>query len=441
MKILFPLLVLSLMITGVNAQDGKAHLKSAEKSMKNYLKGSMDDLASYQAALGSFDAAFKDGKISSDAKNWIKKGNLFNDLTEKQIQTKLIQPDAVVADTKSGVVACESYMKALDIATKGGDIKNAVKGLSALEGTLSNVAVQLYKEKNYADAFYNFDATIKAKDKLVEQGESSRLDDPVLYNDQIFFTSVSAYFANMIEESKPYLMILLELEENLPDSVASNKPFAYEALYKIYTTDGEEEKALKLLNEGRTLFPDDTGLLFAEINFYLEAGRNLELIEKLKIAREKEPENVSVVTTLGNVYDQLSVTAREEGNAEKADEYFGAAEGYYNEVLAVNKNDFTATYSIGALYYNKAAAMTEGINALANDFTKEGSEKYTRLKEEMDGYFEEAMPYFLAAEQIDNQDLNTLIALREIYARNNQFDKVTEYKDKYDAAAAKASEN
>ena len=95
--------------------------------------------------------------------------------------------------------------------------------------------------------------------------------------------------------------------------------------------------------------------------------------------------------------------------------------------------NFDAVYSQGALYYNKAATYTERINELANDFSAEGTKKYDALKAEMDALFEEALPFFLKAEEMNSKDLNTLIALREINARVNNMEKVTEYKNKIDA--------
>jgi hypothetical protein len=57
----------------------------------------------------------------------------------------------------------------------------------------------------------------------------------------------------------------------------------------------------------------------------------------------------------------------------------------------------------------------------------------------MDSYFSQAMPYFLKAEGIDGSDLNTLIALKEIYARSNEMEKVGEYKAKIEALQAEGN--
>jgi hypothetical protein len=51
----------------------------------------------------------------------------------------------------------------------------------------------------------------------------------------------------------------------------------------------------------------------------------------------------------------------------------------------------------------------------------------------MDEAFAKAQPFFQQAETINPKDLNTLIALREIYARQENYPKVDEYKAKIEA--------
>ena len=85
------------------------------------------------------------------------------------------------------------------------------------------------------------------------------------------------------------------------------------------------------------------------------------------------------------------------------------------------------------MYYNKAASLTTEINELANDYSSAGTKKYDERKSEMDGYFNEALPYFENAHNLNASDVNTIIALKEIYARKNMFDKVNEMKEKLDA--------
>ncbi|MEN0006856.1 MAG: hypothetical protein AAF798_22070, partial [Bacteroidota bacterium] len=183
--------------------------------------------------------------------------------------------------------------------------------------------------------------------------------------------------------------------------------------------DSGMEKAYTYLKTGRDKYPEDISLLFAEINHYLTTGRLDELIGKLKKAIDKEPDNKSLYSTLGNVYDNLYQKEYTAGNVEKANEYFNSALEYYNKATEKDPTFVDAIYSIGALYYNKAASMTQELNKLADDYSKEGLKKYDAKKAEMFAQFDEALPWFKKAESLNPNDINTLIALKEIFARKD----------------------
>ena len=155
-------------------------------------------------------------------------------------------------------------------------------------------------------------------------------------------------------------------------------------------------------------------------------------MDKLKKAIAAEPTNVSVYNTLGSVYDQLNQKERSADNTSKADEYFNNALDYYNQAIGIDPANFDAVYSQGALYYNKAAGMTAKLNEYANDFSSEGTKKYNKLKEEMDATFKSALPFFQKAETLNPSDTNTMIALKEIFARMCDFEKSNMYKEKLD---------
>src|SRR5690606_4134777 len=107
--------------------------------------------------------------------------------------------------------------------------------------------------------------------------------------------------------------------------------------------------AYQYLKAGREKYPDEVSLLFAEINHFLKIGKLDELINKLKMAIDKEPDNVSLYITMGSVFDKLYQNEFEAGHAEKAAEYFDGALEYYNKTLEKNPKEFGAQYGIGAL--------------------------------------------------------------------------------------------
>src|SRR5690606_38609536 len=102
------------------------------------------------------------------------------------------------------------------------------------------------------------------------------------------------------------------------------------------------------------------------------------------------------------VYDNLY--QQSQPGSEEAKEYFEKAKINYEKALEVKPGDFTAIYSIGALFYNKAAKVVDEMNELANDLSKEGMKKYDMKKLEMEKLFDQALPYFIEAESMDPND-------------------------------------
>jgi len=121
--------------------------------------------------------------------------------------------------------------------------------------------------------------------------------------------------------------------------------------------------------------------------------------------------------TLGNAYDNLYQAMLKEKNEEKAIEYFNEAKNYHEQAIAKDPANVDAVYSVGALYYNKAAFRTQEMSALPEDFSAAGIKRLNDMRNLIMGFFEQALPYFQKAESLAPNDLNTLIALSEIYAR------------------------
>ena len=144
-----------------------------------------------------------------------------------------------------------------------------------------------------------------------------------------------------------------------------------------------------------------------------------------------EPDNTSVYVTLGQIYDKL-YQDQAATDPVQAEENFNKAMSYYKQALEKDPKSFDAVYSIGALWYNKAASYSVDLNALSNDYSSAGTKKYEAIKSKMDETFAKALPFFLQAEQLNGKDVNTLVALKEIYARQDKLDIVEQYKQKLD---------
>lgn len=426
MKRIVIALVAVMSMSTLTFAQGEKSLKKASKSLSQFTSD-FSNLAALDEAKAYITEAFQDEKVASSAKSWNTRGDILRNIADSQIKKQLIDPSFELKDVSSGPEAVDAYMKAMELATKKGDKKNAISGLQETEGVLNNVGIGLYNAEKYVDAFKSFMGELKASKALGEMGESSRLDEGTLRTEKLFFAGLTGFYAEDYDQS------IATLEE--AEATGTSDATLYQFLYEGYNKKGNTEKALAALNTGREKFPEDSGLLFSEINYYLASGELEKMTSKLEMALEQEPDNTSVMTTLGQVYDQLHVKAGEAGDVDQSLAYFDQALGHYNNALNTDPENFDINYSIGALYYNKAASYTAALTEAANDFSAAGNKKYDEIKETMGGYFDQALPYFLKSDEIDSNDRNTLIALKEIYVRKDMFDKSEEYKARLEAIA------
>lgn len=406
------------------AQEYKKQLKNANKTLAKYFIDPVANKADLATAIASIDQIFSAADASADPEAWLTKGQIFNEIAKAEMNKKVLDPAYVLATPNAGLDALAAFNNAITKAVKKSHTKDALDGIRANEDLTNNIAITYFQAQDYDNAYTNFNGTLQAHKTLKDNKLASRLDDAAVKSDQIFYTAVAGHFGKNKEGALPLFEELY--------AAGKAQPLVYEALYTHYS-EKDIAKATQYLEAGRAANPDDSGLLFAEINYYLKHGKLDVLTDKLKAAIAKEPENVSVYNTLGNVYDQLNQKERTAGNVEKAEEYFNLAFSYFEQVLTKDPKNFDAVYSQGALYYNKAASMTAKLNELGNDFSSAGTKKYNAIKAEMDAEFKKALPYFLKAEELDPKDMNTMIALKEIYAREGELDKSSKYKEKIDA--------
>lgn len=414
-------LISFLTFTIATSQDHKKQLKNANKTLGKYYLDPVANKGLLDEAISMIDGVFATDVAKADPEAWITKGQIFNEIAKSEMIKKIADASYQLNTPSAGSTALEAFEKAMTMAAKKSQTKDALAGIRENEDYSNNIAITFFQAQDYANAYKNFANTLKANEILKTNSAESRLDDETVKSDQIFYTAVAAYYGEQKEASKPLFEKLYQK--------GGGQSLVYEALFNL-NLESDAKKAEEYLEKGRTLFPEDNGLLFAEINYYLKMNKLDVLIDKLNTAIVKEPDNLSIYNTLGNVYDQLNQQERAKGNIEKSDEYFKLAFDTYGRALAKDANNFDATYSQGALYYNKAAGMTAKLNELSNDYSSTGTKKYNAIKTEMDGYFTTALPFFIKAETLNPKDQSTLIALKEIYARNGELEKSSAYKAK-----------
>lgn len=412
MKKLFSALVGILLIGGVafaqDPVDGAKLAKQAGKALTSYNMDPVGNKGKLDEAIEKISAALKTPEAQASASAWITKGDIYAKRLGNDQGMQAINPKHEFTGDNDALEAFEAYAKALSIPEiKKFEKSDAVKGISVVQSGMLQIGGNKFGMEKYDKAYASYAGVIAAHDILKGAKTPSALDDASLYNEVNYYAGVLASEAKMYKEAIPYLEKVAAL-----DSVK-----AYTPLYNAKLGMGDKAGAEKILTEGRKKFPNDSGLLFAEINAYLTEGRLSELTDRLKEAIAKEPTNVGLYTTTGNVYDNLAQAMTKEKKDAEAMKYQDEAAAMYNKALQMDPSNAFATYGLGQIYYNRAAAKIAELIAVSSDNTKEGQKKYDILKKESNDLFDQALPYFQKAEALDPNDTNTLVALKEIYAR------------------------
>lgn len=430
-KILFAAIAFFLMAAAGFSQDAEKEMKAAKKAYGAYNLDQTNNKAKLAEAVTAVDNAVSMGEPSASLLNM--KGDIYNEIATQIVlakQTGLTKPEDLPAVDQPAVKAAEAYLAAIPKAEKKYDKTDAFKGLQVVQSNLANMAVDYYDNGKFAEALACFETTVKAHDALKAAGEKSSLDEAVAYNDQLFYIGLSALQGGITDKAKEYFKKLYEMKYD--------KSTVYDALYTLEYDDKDPQKSYKYIEEGRKQFPDDISLLFSDINHHLKINKLEILLEKLDQAKAKEPNNASLYSTSGNVYDNLQQKEFAAGNKEKSEEYFRNALENFQKALEIKPDYFDAVYSIGALYYNRAAAMSQELKVEEEkaDYSKTHLQKLEGMRDKILAEFDQALPSFKQAEKLNPNDVNTLIALKEIFARKDDFEKSNEFKARLEKVQA-----
>ncbi|MBK8506343.1 MAG: hypothetical protein IPL46_31560 [Saprospiraceae bacterium] len=395
---------------------GKKAIKKVSRAYNAFKLDQSNGGDNLKEAKRIIDFVIKQDDTKEDPKSWILMGDIYGAFSSYNQAQKVLNPEFEDLEPNGGMIAFQAYKKALEMSPADDD---ALEGLRQNISSISNAGLDAYENGDYLTAFNSFRSVLDIHQLLKDNGAASPLDAEAEYDNQLYITGLAAMSAGENATAKTFIQKLYDKKYD--------KPAVYDAMYKL-AIDDDVAAAEEILTVGREKYPDDLGLLFSEINHYLKLEKVEVLEGKLKFAIEKEPDNPSLYSTLGNVYDKLYQGSYKGGDMVKADGYFANSQDYYEKAIKIKPDYTDAIYSVGALYYNKAAIVTEEMNALASDYTKEGTNKYNLKKEEVETLFSEALPYFKKVEKLDPNDRNTLIALKEIFARKNDFDTSNEFK-------------
>ena len=140
--------------------------------------------------------------------------------------------------------------------------------------------------------------------------------------------------------------------------------------------------------------------MLEELNMLLSSGQGAQAMDKIDKAIAADPTNANLYAVKGSILDQNKQTEQ--------------ALVAYKKAVEIDPNNFDAQFNLGVYNYNKAADLyTKASRMSLATYQKSGK------KMEADGkkYFEQSLPYFEKAHQLQPNDRAVISSLQKVYVR------------------------
>ncbi|HVI43313.1 MAG TPA: hypothetical protein VM802_00520 [Chitinophaga sp.] len=413
-KLLVSLLFCS---AGMTVMAQRAKVSSADENLKK------QDL---EKAKADIDAALQNDKTKNDAKTWLVNGKILEAMGTKQKSADL------------ALEAFSSFKKALEIDPK---MKEAIlemnQPLFNVYATVANAGYGFLNEQKWDSSVVKFKDAFSVADFYNSKNLGGSIPTDTALT---FYTGYAAFQASKKDDALTFLKKAADLQ-------FKGEPALYVVLGQLYEEKGDQANWIKIIEQGKTLFPKDKRFNDMEMAYYSKTGKTDQLISMLEKKIQENPTDQAAVLDYAIRLDNMANPRDNNGNdAPKPanyEELIGKAETNYKKAIEMSPADATANFQLGALYFNRAVVHNKQLNEL--DSKQQTSPKAKELQGKVEGLMNQALPFFEKADasftakggNLDASDKQTyescLYALQKIYAIKNQNDKVETVKKKLDA--------
>ncbi|MDD5571807.1 MAG: hypothetical protein PHD97_11725 [Bacteroidales bacterium] len=349
----------------------------------------------------AIDEACVNEETKNKAKAWFYKGCIYYDINSST------NPKFKSLDSNALEVAYNSFMTALKLD------EQEKKYTTELSANLNNCGIAFY---NDAVREYNqkkYEKAVSSFSKVIDIKKSTATVDSVYYYSLLFAGAAAQNSGNpeIKVKAKEYLNKLVELQYK--------KATVYTSLANIYLAEKDTALALKTIQTGRASIGNSIELLIAEASLYIMKKQYKEAQELLKVAQEKEPNNYAIYYAAGNVYLKLLDRLVYNTDTLTYQKYYAETEKNLKKAIEI-KSDFSDSYyDLGTLYLNEGVRLFTEANNL-----KLGDKKYDILNAKKDVCWKDATVQLEKYSELNPNDKNILLNLKQLYIKTNQMDKV-----------------
>jgi tetratricopeptide (TPR) repeat protein len=167
---------------------------------------------------------------------------------------------------------------------------------------------------------------------------------------------------------------------------------------------GKEKEAFELIQKAKEENPDNLDLILGEANFYLKKKDNKNFTKAMLKAFELQPDNPNFAynVAIGYLNDKQYDKARE----------------FFKKTLELDPNNKNAVYGLALIELAPEEAIVEELNQNLNN-----DRKYKELKAEQRKIYSKALPYLERYYQMDPENYDVAVTLKNIYLELDMNDK------------------
>lgn len=343
-----------------------AQNSAVNSAVLNHKNGTLDK------ALADIEKATEHKKTKDKAKTWFYRGVIYQDMIGNPIYNKM-------TDENTPMVILESFDKTVELDGQNGEFaKQVPERKQMLYGQVLNQAVEFHNNQDWANAIEKYELAHKI---------SPEDTTAVLY------AAYASTADNKYDQAIGFYDELLKMGHKTED--------VYKAKVQLQqATEASDDAVMATLADGLKEHPNSVYLMQEELKYYLKNDRADEALARLDNAIAADPKNASLYAVKGNLL-------------ERKKDLEGATQ-VYKKAIEIDPNNFDAYYNLGVMEYNKGAEVNNKAAKMDyRTYQKQGKALEATAKK----HYQEALPYFEKAHQIQPEDKSTIQNLVNIYTR------------------------
>jgi tetratricopeptide (TPR) repeat protein len=272
---------------------------------------------------------------------------------------------------------------------------------------------KLYFAAGYAVNGKDYDAALNYYNELIALNYSG---EGIIYKAKSLANGSEESFNTKVERDN--FVKLKTHEKPTDEKIPSKRGEIYKNVALILQSQSKIEEAKKVIKEAVKLNPEDSSLMLAEANLYLETKDLATYKNLITEILNKFPNNSELYYNLG----VLAYNNKETAEAEK----------FYTKAIEIDPKNVNANLNMAILKLDAEKDIIAKMNKLGS--TPADNKKYEVLKNERNSLFTNALPYLEKAVELDENNKEAAKTLLSVYNALEIMDKAKALKAKINAS-------